>query len=107
MKEKEEHKAPSRSRRKSPEINDSKTFKAVIKVVLKKSVLDPQGTAVERALRAMGNQNVKSVRVGKIIEIVLHADDDSQAKELASEWADQFLANVNMETYEISLEELL
>jgi phosphoribosylformylglycinamidine synthase len=83
-----------------------KTYRALVRVVLKPGVLDPQGAAVERALLSLGNQNVKSVRIGKLIDIVLDAESEEKARELASVWADEFLTNINMETYEIELGEL-
>ncbi|MDR1545196.1 MAG: phosphoribosylformylglycinamidine synthase subunit PurS [Deltaproteobacteria bacterium] len=74
-------------------------FKAEVKVMLKPSVLDPQGAALERALRSMGRRNVDSVRVGKLIELVLEADGAAAAEALAAAWADELLANPVMEKY--------
>ena len=49
-------------------------MKARVVVTLKKSVLDPQGQAVGRALGALGFGEVKDVRLGKIIELDLTSD---------------------------------
>jgi phosphoribosylformylglycinamidine synthase len=81
-------------------------FKAIVKVMLKPSVLDPQGSALERALKSMGCQNVESIRVGKLIEIVLESDSLESAEKEAAAWADQLLANQNMENYALTLETL-
>jgi phosphoribosylformylglycinamidine synthase len=78
-------------------------FKAIVRVVLKPSVLDPQGAALERALRSMGGETVNSVRVGKIIEIVLDGTSEATVRELVTRWADQLLANPNMETFGLEL----
>jgi phosphoribosylformylglycinamidine synthase len=78
-------------------------FKADVKVVLKPSVLDPQGAALERALKSMGGETVGSVRVGKYIEITLDGDSEAEARELVGKWADQLLANPNMETFSLEL----
>ncbi|MDR2406092.1 MAG: phosphoribosylformylglycinamidine synthase subunit PurS [Deltaproteobacteria bacterium] len=78
-------------------------FKATVRVVLKPSVLDPQGIALERALKSMGGESVSSVRVGKIIEIILDGSNESEIKDLVNKWADQLLANPNMETYSLEL----
>ena len=78
-------------------------FKATVRVVLKPSVLDPQGAALERALKSMGGETVSSVRVGKIIEIVLDGGSEAAVSELVSRWADQLLANPNMETFGLEL----
>jgi phosphoribosylformylglycinamidine synthase len=81
-------------------------FKANVKVMLKPSVLDPQGATLERALKSMGHDNVSSVRVGKLIELVLESSDEREATNLANAWADQLLANPNMENYSLTLEQL-
>jgi phosphoribosylformylglycinamidine synthase len=81
-------------------------YKATVKVVLKPSVLDPQGAAIERALASMGNSDVGSVRVGKIIEITLEGGDTPTVRSKVGHWADQLLANPNMETYSVELEKL-
>lgn len=55
-------------------------MKAVVTVTPKKSVLDPQGTAVAQALAHLGLDTAGKVRVGKSIEIELPADPVDQAK---------------------------
>ena len=44
-------------------------MKATVIVRVKPEVLDPQGSAVRRALDKLGFAGVKEVRIGKIIEI--------------------------------------
>ncbi|MDR2338924.1 MAG: phosphoribosylformylglycinamidine synthase subunit PurS [Deltaproteobacteria bacterium] len=78
-------------------------FKATVRVMPKPSVLDPQGAALERALRTMGGEGVGSVRVGKRIEIVLDGPGEAEVMELVARWADQLLANPNMETFGLEL----
>ncbi|HJK94572.1 MAG TPA: phosphoribosylformylglycinamidine synthase subunit PurS, partial [Polyangiaceae bacterium LLY-WYZ-15_(1-7)] len=55
-------------------------MKANVYVTLKQEVLDPQGDAVRRALGALGFDDVKRVRVGKLIEIDLEGADEAAAK---------------------------
>ena len=81
-------------------------FKAKVTVMLKKSVLDPQGAAVERALKSHGDSGLESVRIGKVIEIVLEGSDAASVEKRAAEWADKLLANPIMETYSIEVEAL-
>ncbi|MDR0620685.1 MAG: phosphoribosylformylglycinamidine synthase subunit PurS [Deltaproteobacteria bacterium] len=81
-------------------------FKANVKVMLKPSVLDPQGATLERALKSMGHDNVSSIRVGKLIELVLESPDAQEAAKAANDWADRLLANPNMENYSLTLEPL-
>lgn len=75
-------------------------MKAVVKVMLKKGVLDPQGKAIGQALQGLGLDGVGQVRQGKIIEIEL-PDGTSEAK--IREMADKLLANPVTEDYEIIL----
>ena len=80
-------------------------MKATVTVRLKTEVLDPQGDAVRRALGKLGFEGVRSVRVGKVVEIEL---DDAQArdpkiKERLAAMADEMLANPVTEDYEVGI----
>jgi len=46
-------------------------MKAHVHITLKKGVLDPQGKAIENALKTLGFDQVTNVRQGKFIEIEL------------------------------------
>lgn len=81
-------------------------FKATVTVMFKKSVLDPQGAAVERALKSYGQSGLESVRVGKVIELVLDGKDEAAVEAQAAEWADKLLANPIMENYTVKVEKL-
>ncbi|MDR1050833.1 MAG: phosphoribosylformylglycinamidine synthase subunit PurS [Deltaproteobacteria bacterium] len=81
-------------------------FKASVNVMLKPSVLDPQGATLERALKSMGHRNVSSIRVGKLIELTMDCENQEAAAKLADDWADKLLANPNMENYSLTLEKL-
>ena len=76
-------------------------MKAVVKVMLKKGVLDPQGKAIGHALAGLGLEGVGEVRQGKIIEIEV-PDGTSEAK--IKEMADKLLANPVIEDYQVSLQ---
>ncbi len=54
-------------------------MKAVVHVMPKLSVLDPQGAAVAQAMTHHGLNGVGRVRVGKLIEIELSASADEAA----------------------------
>ena len=81
-------------------------FKAIVTVMLKKSVLDPQGAAVERALKSHGGAGLESVRMGKVIELVLDGRSEAEVETRVTEWADKLLANPIMETYSVRLEKM-
>jgi phosphoribosylformylglycinamidine synthase PurS subunit len=69
-------------------------------VTLKRGVLDPQGSAVGRALRTLGYGEVEGVRLGKYIELQL-ADGESAAdgKRRLDEMCRKLLANTVIEDY--------
>jgi len=81
-------------------------MKATVYVRLKQEVLDPQGDAVKRALGSLGVEGIKTVRVGKIIEIDIDAaaagvsDLEGRLKKMA----DELLANTVIEDYEVALD---
>ena len=84
----------------------SSTTKATVYVRLKREVLDPQGSAVARALATMGVDGVRSVRIGKLIELELDAESASDRGDLQKrleQIADELLANPVIEDYEIKL----
>ena len=61
----------------------------------KAGILDPQGVAVERALPALGFEDVSNVHVGRLVE--LDVEDESRLEELC----EKLLANPLIEDYEI------
>ncbi|HSY24671.1 MAG TPA: phosphoribosylformylglycinamidine synthase subunit PurS [Polyangiaceae bacterium] len=80
-------------------------MKAKVTVRLKTEVLDPQGDAVRRALGKLGFEGIRSVRVGKVVEIELDGAQarDPKIKERLSAMADEMLANPVTEDYEVSV----
>ncbi|MDX9871410.1 MAG: phosphoribosylformylglycinamidine synthase subunit PurS [Clostridia bacterium] len=81
-------------------------FKAIITVNFKKSILDPQGTAVLKALKSMGYSGVEDVRVGKHIEVSLEAENIDKAKEQLKEMCDKLLSNPVIEEYKVDVAEV-
>jgi phosphoribosylformylglycinamidine synthase subunit PurS len=78
--------------------------KAVVTVMLKAGVLDPQGKAIGHALHNLGFTNVGEVRAGKVIELQLNETDPSKAKSAAEDMARRLLANTVIESFRVSLE---
>ncbi len=81
------------------------TWKAKIEVTFKKSVLDPQGVAVEKALGVLGYNNVENVRVGKYLELILRAEKESEARQQVEEMCQRLLTNPVIEEYSYRIEE--
>jgi phosphoribosylformylglycinamidine synthase len=76
-------------------------MKARVLVTLKRSVLDPQGQAVSRALSSLGFDEVKGVRLGKVIELELQDGDAAKARERVTAMCEKLLANTVIEEYRI------
>ena len=81
-------------------------FEARVEITHLPGILDPQGATIERALPALGYDNVSEVRVGKGIRLVLEADDEASAREQVEEMCRRLLANPVIEAYKIALSEL-
>ncbi|MGH9048882.1 MAG: phosphoribosylformylglycinamidine synthase subunit PurS [Acidimicrobiia bacterium] len=81
-------------------------FEARVDITHLPGILDPQGATVERALPALGYDNVSEVRVGKSIRLVVEASDEAVARAQVDEMCRRLLANPVIEGYEIELSEL-
>ncbi len=81
-------------------------YKANIEVVLRSSILDPQGKAAQHALHHLGFDSVDRVRIGKHIELWIEAPSREQAEEVAQAACSKLLANPVMEDYRIAVEEV-
>ena len=66
----------------------------------KPGVLDPQGEAVEASLRQLGFP-IYTVRVGRVVELDVDADDPERARAHVERACDELLANPLIEQYEI------
>jgi phosphoribosylformylglycinamidine synthase len=82
-------------------------YKAKVTVMFRKSILDPQGAAVERALKAhSAGSGISSVRVGKVIELTVDGPSEESVQEKMKVLADHILANPVMEEYTVQVEPL-
>ena len=79
-------------------------FAVEVRVTLKPGLADPQGTAVEGALPALGWTNVSEVRVGKQIRLVLDAESADAARAQAEAMAERFLSNPVIEDFTYRVE---
>lgn len=78
-------------------------YSAKIKVTLRKSILDPQGKAVEHSMQSLGYNNVLDTRIGKFIELKIDAKSEDEAKKITGEVCQKLLANPVMEDYEFEV----
>ncbi|MCK9588451.1 MAG: phosphoribosylformylglycinamidine synthase subunit PurS [Terrimicrobiaceae bacterium] len=75
-------------------------MKALVTVMPKPSVLDPQGAAAAEAIRHHGLEKIGRVRIGKVIEIELPGETDEA---LLHEIARDLLSNPVIEDYDLKV----
>ena len=78
-------------------------MKATVVVTLKSGVLDPQGKAIEGALRSLGVEGIGQVRQGKIFEIEVDSADPSGVETILETACEKLLANTVVENYRITV----
>ena len=81
-------------------------YEARVEITHLPGIADPQGATVERALPALGYDNVTQVRVGKSIRLVIEASEESAARAQVDEMCRRLLANPVIEAYAVELTEL-
>jgi len=87
--------------RPNPRYFDS--MKARVTVTLKNGVLDPQGKAIEGALKSLGVSGIASVRQGKVFDIEIDGSDKQNAESALKAAAEKLLANTVIENYRIEV----
>jgi phosphoribosylformylglycinamidine synthase subunit PurS len=81
----------------------SQAMHAIVTVMLKNGVLDPQGKAVEGALAGAGFAAVKGVRIGKSIVLDLGATPQSDAGPMVEAMCRSLLVNAVIESFTYEL----
>jgi phosphoribosylformylglycinamidine synthase subunit PurS len=94
---------PARIERAGPEHIWSLSMKARVTVTLKSGILDPQGKAIEGALRSLGVDGIASVRQGKVFDIELAGADRGRVEAALKDAAERLLANTVIENYRIEV----
>jgi phosphoribosylformylglycinamidine synthase subunit PurS len=78
------------------------SYRFSVSIMPRDGILDPAGKAVEAALPQLHADNVHEVRVGRRIELTVHADSSDAARETVDSLASDFLANPLIERWEIN-----
>jgi len=73
-------------------------------VTPRQGILDPQGRAVEQALKSLGFDGVSGVHVGRYIVLDVRAATADEARAAAARMCDQLLANPLIEDYRFEVE---
>ncbi len=81
-------------------------FQVKVSIRLRPSVLDPAGEAVKSAANKLGVNGVNSLRIGKLIDIHLEANEEKEAIEKVELLCDRLFANKVIEDFEYSFQRI-
>ena len=79
-------------------------MKVTVFVSPKATVLDPQGAAVEQAMKSLGHQSVGGVRVGKTVTFDIEGEDTPEMRAKIDQLCDGLLSNPVIEDYRFEIE---
>jgi phosphoribosylformylglycinamidine synthase subunit PurS len=79
------------------------TWRVNVRILPRTGLLDPQGQAVEHALRALEFREASNVHVGKAIALEVDAESRDQAEARVRQMCDRLLANPVTEDFEIEI----
>lgn len=79
-------------------------YRVSIFIELQEGVLDIQGKAVERSLAGMGHDALRSVKVGKYIQVWVETGSAEDARKEAERMCDDLLVNSVIERFRIEVE---
>jgi phosphoribosylformylglycinamidine synthase PurS subunit len=79
------------------------SFDALVEVTLREGIADPEGTAMERSLPALGVTNVHGLRVGKSIRLTIDADDEAGAHAVVDDLCKRFFTNPVLQDAAVTL----
>lgn len=78
-------------------------FQAKVEVRRRRGIADPEAATIERAMPALGFQEVQGLEAGRWFRFELDAGDESSATERATMLADRLLANPVIEESEVTV----
>ena len=79
-------------------------MKVTVYVSPKITVLDPQGAAVEHAMKSLGHETARNVRIGKTITFEMDGEDDEAFRTELDELCDGLLSNPIIEDFRYEIE---
>ena len=78
-------------------------YQAKVLVRLRPSVLDPAGEASRAAAQRLGIEGVTKLRIGKLIELDIKANDESEARKQLEILSDRLLVNPVIEDWSLEI----
>ena len=76
-------------------------MQAIVNVLLKDGVLEPQGRAISHSLNDLGFNEVSDVRVGKQILLEIDENDPARLRQRVARMCETLLSNTVIEDYSI------
>lgn len=76
-------------------------MRARVHVFFKESIFDPQGNTVAESLKKVGFTQVKDVRMGKVIDILLETQVIEEARRAVTQMCEKLLVNPVIESYRV------
>ena len=80
-------------------------YRIEVRIAPRAGLLDPEGKAIQHALRSLEFEEVEDVRVGRLVRLKLQAESETAARDAADEMCRKLLANPVTEDYAISFQE--
>lgn len=80
-----------------------KSSTARVLVTLRPDILDVQGQTIHASLQSLGFENIKSVRVGKLIEIESESELTKEMMQRIDDMAHEILANPIIEDFKVEV----
>lgn len=81
-------------------------YRAKVFIKRRRTILDPQGKAVELGIKSLGINTIQNVRVDKYIEFDIDEADKEKATQSVEKICDVLLANPHLEDFYFELEKL-
>lgn len=81
-------------------------YKVKAYVTLKKGILDIQGTTIEKALNALGFNEVSGMHIGKYMEFSAEGKNKEIVEKRISQMAKKLLANPVIEDFNFTMHQL-
>ena len=78
-------------------------YHAEVAVLLKDTVNDPQGGTAANSRKSIGFEGIQSIRIGKIIEVDLVAENQDSAYRMVADMCEKMFANPVIEQYRIEM----
>jgi phosphoribosylformylglycinamidine synthase len=78
-------------------------FRAYVHILPRPEILDPQGKATLHGLHNLGFDGMQEVRVGKLIQLDVEADDEAAARTQVESACKKVLSNPIVEQFRFEL----